>query len=132
MIGASLFDLDATLAVGLVMFVLVAVVVAKAVVPPVRRRTTERQGEIEAGLETAQQGQRRLAEAERHYQERIAAARREGRGILDTSRDIARFLEAEGRRRGEEEYGRLVAKAHAELERRGRAAPTDDNGTAAD
>lgn len=133
MFGASFFDLNATLVVELVVFVLVAVMVAKVVLPPLRRRMAERQMEIEAGLEAAEFGQRRGAEAERHYQERIDAARREGRKIVDTSRDIARFLEAEGRRKGEEEYRRLVAKAHAELDRRDRAAaPTDHSGAAAD
>jgi F-type H+-transporting ATPase subunit b len=94
----SIFTLNATLVAELVLFAIVAVVVAKLVVPPLRQAMAERQATIRKGLEDARAAEDRLAEAEAEYDRRLAAARREARQILDTYQALAKAAEAEAGR----------------------------------
>lgn len=90
----GIFEINATLIAELVLFAIVAVVVTKVVVPPLRRAMRERQAIIGKGLSDAQAAEIRLAEADREYQRRLDQARREGREILDAYRAMATTMRA--------------------------------------
>jgi F-type H+-transporting ATPase subunit b len=94
----SLFNLNATLIAELVLFAIVAFVIARVVIPPLRQAMAERQALIRKGLDDAQAAEDRLAEADIEYERRLAAARREGRQILVAYEALAKGVEAEARR----------------------------------
>jgi F-type H+-transporting ATPase subunit b len=86
----DIFQLNATLVAELALFAIVVAVVAKIVLPPLRRAMTERQATIRKGLADAQAAEARLDAAEAEYERRLAAARREGRMILDSYQAMAK------------------------------------------
>lgn len=91
----GIFELNATLFAELAVFVIVVVVVAKVVLPPLRRAMSERQATIQKGLADAEAAETRLLEAETEYQRRLDLARREGKEILDAYRGMAATMEKE-------------------------------------
>lgn len=99
----SIFSLNATLIAELVLFAVVAVVVAKVVIPPLRRAMDERQAAITKGLDDARAAEERLAQADLEYERLVAAARRQARDILDTYQAMA--SEAAERARADERLG---------------------------
>lgn len=91
----GIFELNATLFAELAVFVIVVVVVAKVVLPPLRKAMAERQATIQKGLADAEAAETRLLEAETEYQRRLDLARREGKEILDAYRGMAATMEKE-------------------------------------
>lgn len=91
----GIFELNATLFAELAVFVIVVVVVAKVILPPLRRAMAERQATIQKGLADAEAAEVRLMAAETEYQRRLDLARREGKEILDAYRGMAASMEKE-------------------------------------
>lgn len=85
----AIFELNATLLAELAVFVIVVVVVAKVVLPPLRKAIAERQAVILKGLADAEAAEVRLVEAETEYRRQLDLARREGKEILYAYRGMA-------------------------------------------
>lgn len=113
----SLFLLpNFTFVLELVVFLLVLAFMAGYVLPPVRRAVREREDKIRGAVEAAE---RARAEAERLARERravLGAARSKARGIVEEANQAAEESREEGRRRGQEEFERLVAAAQGEID----------------
>lgn len=109
---------DATFIIEMVAFVVVLVVMARYVLPRIRRAMHERQAQIAAALAAADDAERRLASAREEAVRIRAEARREAREITDQARATRDHLIAEGRALGTEEYRWLAGRAERELRRR--------------
>lgn len=116
------FSLNATLVAELVIFGLVALVVAKVVIPPLRRAMTERQATIDVGLATATEAKDRVAVAEAESRRILADARREGSAILAMYQRMAADMDTDARRRAGDYYRRAVTDARREADARLHAA----------
>ncbi len=112
------FSLNATLVAELVIFALVALVVAKVVLPPLRRAMTERQATIDVGLATATEARGRLAFAEAESRRILADARREGSEIVAMYQRMATDIDTDARRRARDYYRRAVTDARREADAR--------------
>lgn len=107
---------NGTFIAELIAFVIVLVVVARYILPPVNKMLAERQAAIRSELEAAQ---RAMADAESADAERRAAlehARARAREILEEAQRTSERLAEEARHRGHQEYERLVSSAEAEAQ----------------
>jgi F-type H+-transporting ATPase subunit b len=107
---------NGTFIAELLAFVVVLVVVAKYILPPLNRMLAERQDAIRAELAAADQAK---AEAEAADADRRAAlehARAQAREIIEQAQRTAERLSEEARERGQREYERLVSSADAEVQ----------------
>lgn len=98
-----------------VAFVVVLLVVAKYILPPLNRMLGERQDAIRQELAAADEAK---AEAEAADADRRAAlehARAQAREIVEQAQRTADRLAEEARDRGQREYDRLVTSADAEV-----------------
>jgi F-type H+-transporting ATPase subunit b len=108
---------NATFVVELVAFLAVLGVVARFILPPISGAMHRRQEEIEAALDQGRQAERRLAEAEAEYQARLQHGRRQARLFIERAHGQGEQLRREARRKADDEYGRRVAMAQADIER---------------
>jgi F-type H+-transporting ATPase subunit b len=117
---SSPFSLNATLIAELATFAVVVAVIAKIVLPPLRKAMTTRQAEIDQGLADAATGHRLLARAETQYQQRLDEARCEAADILATYRQMAADIESDARTQATVSAAAIVraARRDAELLRR--------------
>ncbi|MGI8752076.1 MAG: hypothetical protein ACR2MN_07150 [Acidimicrobiales bacterium] len=116
--SANPFSLNATLVAELVIFALVALVVAKVVIPPLRRAMTERQATIDVDLATATEAKDRLAFAEAESRRILADARREGSETVAMYQRMATDIDTDARRRARDYYQRAVTDARREADAR--------------
>lgn len=108
---------DATLIVELLVFAVVAGVIARFVVPPLNKAMRQRSDEIEASLDKARQADALLLTTQADYDARLDEARGEARAITDGARRVAEYLREEGRKQGKEEYDRLIKRARSDIAR---------------
>jgi F-type H+-transporting ATPase subunit b len=108
---------NGTFIAELIAFVLVVVVIARYVLPPVNKAMDERQATIRAGLEDAERGRELLASAETERERILAEARAEARAIVEQAARVGEEARQEIVAKGEEERERLLTRARAELER---------------
>jgi F-type H+-transporting ATPase subunit b len=112
----GLLNLNGTLVVELVAFILMVLVLAKWVYPPVARAAEARQRQIAEQLETAtrerEEAERLRKEAETH----LAQARAQTAEIIAGANKSAEQLRAEMRQRAEEEAQRIVENARKDIE----------------
>lgn len=114
---ASLFLLPGfTFVLEIVGFLLVLWFVARFVLPPLRKAMAAREAHIRNAIESAEQARREGAELAEQRRGALEAARQEARQIVDQANDAADQLREDGRRRGQEEYERLVRAARAEID----------------
>ncbi len=114
---ASLFLLpNFTFVLELIAFLLVLGFIAKYVLPPLRKAMSEREGSIRNAIQAAEEARREAGELAQQRREALEAARNEARQIVDQASQLADQMREEGRRRGQDEYERLVASAQSEIE----------------
>lgn len=87
--SASFFNLNATFAVELAVFVVVLAVLTRFVIKPLQAAMQRRQAEIEQSLAKASRVEELLAAAEADYQLTLSQARREARQIIATAERMA-------------------------------------------
>lgn len=112
----GLLNLNGTLVVELVAFILMVMILAKWVYPPVARAAESRQRLIAEQLETAT---KEREEADRLHQEaeaQLAQARSQTAEIIAGANKSAEQLRAEIRQRAEEESQRIVENARKDIE----------------
>ena len=113
---AGLLDINATLLVELVAFILMVVVLARYAYPRVLAEAERRQRALTEQLEAAekerQEAQKRLDEAE----ERLREASRHAQEIVDNATRAGEEIRQGLRERGEQESGRMIERAKREIE----------------
>lgn len=105
-----------TFVLELIAFLIVLGIFAKYILPVLRKAMNEREASIRNAIQAADDARRSAAELAAQRREALEAARAEARQIVDQANEIAEELRDEGRRRGQEEYERLVSAAQAEIE----------------
>lgn len=101
---------------GIVLFILLYVFMAKVVVPRFEKLYTERQGRIEGRLDEAEALQAQAQQALENYQEEIHAAQTEAARIRDEARAEGNQVLAEVRAQAKAEADQLIMQTRAELE----------------
>jgi F-type H+-transporting ATPase subunit b len=97
-------------------FLLLVIVLAKFVYPPLMRAVDGRREQIELGLREAKESQEALARAEAKASEVIAEARKEADEILARTQQDANTLLAEAEEKAKARAEQIVADAHTQLE----------------
>jgi F-type H+-transporting ATPase subunit b len=113
---------NATIIPELIAFFIVLAVISKKVVPPINRAIETRQRNIAESLKVIDEANTRQSAVDEEAQTIIANARAQARTVVDNANRVAEQLQAEGRRRGEEEYNTIVARAQGEIDRSRRQA----------
>jgi F-type H+-transporting ATPase subunit b len=88
-VTASFFNLNATFAVELAVFVVVLAVVARFVIKPLQAGMRARQDEIDQSLAKASRVEELLVAAEADYQTTLDQARQEARQIIASAQLMA-------------------------------------------
>lgn len=108
---------NATIIPEFLAFLCVLGVVAWKVLPPVNKAIESRQRSIAESLQVIDEAKQRQANAESEAHRVVDEARQQARTVIDNANRVSEQLQAEARRRGEEEYNRIVARAQSEIER---------------
>lgn len=106
---------NGTFFVELAVFAVILFLVTKFILPPLNKAMEGRQAKIRSALEAADQAR---AEADAAGDERVqvlSAARDQARDIVASAQATADQVKAEAGGRGQVEYDRIVATAHAEV-----------------
>ena len=96
---ASFFNLNATFAVELAVFIVVLAVLTRFVIKPLQAGMRRRQAEIDQSLAKASRVEELLAAAESDYQTTLNQARQEARQIIATAQRMAANTTQDGRDR---------------------------------
>ena len=116
MIASSNFLVpNATFLVEVVAFLVVLFVLGRYVLPVLNRALGERQEQIRASLDAAEQARAEATETRAERQRIIDEARQQARDIVAQANRTSQRMHAEAEERGQQEYDRLVARADAEL-----------------
>ena len=117
MVVSNLFLLPGfTFVLELIAFLIVLWLVAKYILPPLRKAMDERADHIRNSIQAAEDAKREADELAARRRELLEGARQEARAIVDQANEIAEQLKEEGRQRGLEEHARLVASAQVEID----------------
>jgi F-type H+-transporting ATPase subunit b len=100
----------------LLSFTLLLIMLRLFVYKPVLKMLDERRERIRAGLEAAEQGREREAEANRTAQEQIEAARREGQAIIAQAQQVSQRLQEDARRQALQQQETMLERARAEIQ----------------
>ncbi|WP_375479618.1 F0F1 ATP synthase subunit B [uncultured Jatrophihabitans sp.] len=98
-----------------VAFLIILAVLGRYVVPRIRGPLGERQQLIAKQVEDSDEAQKRLAEAERAYQNAVNEARTEAAQIREHAREEAQRTIDELRATAQEEHARIVARGDEQL-----------------
>ena len=109
-------NLNATLFVQSIVFLILAWVVAKFVWPPVMGALDARATKIAEGLAAADQGKQAMAAAEKRAQIELASARDEGAKRIADAEKRAQLVADEIKANAQAEADRIIAQARAEAE----------------
>lgn len=107
---------DATFIAELVAFVLILWVIARYIIPPAQRALRDRQEVIRQQMEDADEAKRKLADAEKRYQEALNEARTEAAQIRENARAEAQRTIEDQQTKAREEYARIVARGEEQLQ----------------
>jgi F-type H+-transporting ATPase subunit b len=103
-------------------FLVLYFVIAKFVVPPTKKFMAQREKEIHDGLANAEKVKKQLAESRKEQEEILAAARAEGKTLIDEMRvkadELSKKMMEEARVQAQDEVSRIVAKAEADLDKK--------------
>ena len=113
---------NATIIPELLAFFVVLYVIGRKVVPPINRAIETRQRHIAESLKVIDEANTRQSAVDEESRTILAEARAQARAVVDNANRVAEQLQAEGRRRGEEEYNTIVARAQGEIDRSRRQA----------
>ena len=109
-------NLNATMFVQAIVFLILAWVVAKFVWPNVMGTLDARAKKIAEGLAAADQGKQAMAAAEKRVQVELATARDEGAKRIADAEKRAQLVSDEIKANAQAEAARIVAQARAEAE----------------
>ena len=109
-------NLNATMFVQSIVFLILAWVVAKFVWPPVMGALDARAKKIAEGLAAADQGKQAMAAAEKRVQIELASARDEGAKRIADAEKRAQMVADEIKANAQAEADRIIAQARAEAE----------------
>ncbi len=116
MIGVSIFLLpNGTFFVELLVFVVIVLIMAKYVLPPLNKAMEGRQEKIRASLEAAEQARAEAAAAGDERAKVLAQARDQARDIVAAAQALAEQVKSEAGGRGQAEYDRIVGSANDEV-----------------
>lgn len=116
MIATSNFLIpNGTFVVELVAFLIVLLVVARYILPPVNKMLKERQEMIRAELAAAEGAKADAAAADAERKAALEHARTQAREIIEQANRTAERVTTDGQSRGQSEYERLVTSANAEV-----------------
>ena len=116
MIGVSIFLLpNGTFFVELLVFVVIVLIMAKYVLPPLNKAMEGRQEKIRASLEAAEQARAEAAAAGDERAKVLAQARDQARDIVAAAQALAEQVKSEAGGRGQAEYDRIVGSASDEV-----------------
>lgn len=113
---ASLLEVNATLIVELIAFLLMLFLLGRYVYPRVIAAAEARQKAIQAQLEGAERANEAAEQKLREIDEKLADARRQSQEMIDAASRSADQVRAELRRQGEEEAKRQLERAARDIE----------------
>jgi F-type H+-transporting ATPase subunit b len=106
----------ATFLLELIAFILVLVFIAKKVLPPLRKAMADRAEHIRSSIEAAEVAKADAESLAAQRREILENARHEARSIIEQANETSDQLKEEGRKRGQEEYERLLESARKEID----------------
>jgi len=106
---------NGTLIVEIVAFLVVLLVVARYVVPPLNRALSERQEEIRSSLAAADEARAEADATRAQRQQIVDEARQQAREIVAQANATAERLRAEAGERAQQEHDRILATASGEI-----------------
>ena len=117
MITASIFLLpNGTFFIELVTMVVILLLMTKYILPPLNKALEARQAKIRESLAAADAAKAEAAAAGDERQQLLIAARDQAREIVTAAQATSDQVRAESAGRGQAEYERIVANAHAEVD----------------
>ncbi|ONI78588.1 ATP synthase F0 subunit B [Actinosynnema sp. ALI-1.44] len=109
-------DLLIEVPLGLALFLILYLVLAKVVTPRFEKLYTERHTRVEGRIDEAEAMQAQAQQALERYQAQLVAAQAEAAGIRDQARAEGNEILVEARARAKAQADQLVAEARADLE----------------
>src|SRR6478672_2446210 len=106
---------NATFIAELVAFVIILWIIARYILPPIRKAMTDRQAMITKQVEDSEEAKRQLAEAERAYQNALTESRTEAAQIRENARAEAQRTVEDLKTQAQEESARIVARGEEQL-----------------
>jgi F-type H+-transporting ATPase subunit b len=106
---------NATFIAELVAFVIILWIIARYILPPIRKAMTDRQAMITKQVEDSEEAKRQLAEAERAYQNALTESRTEAAQIRENARAEAQRTVEDLKVSAQEESARIVARGEEQL-----------------
>jgi F-type H+-transporting ATPase subunit b len=106
---------DWTFVAEFIAFLLILAFIARYIAPFVQRTMRERQAMIAKQVSDSEEAQRKLAEAERAYQNALNEARTEAAQIRENARAEAQRTLEDLRSQAQEEQARIVARGEEQL-----------------
>ncbi len=107
---------NGTFIAELIAFVLILLVLAKWVVPPINRALTERQENIKERFDELDEAQKSAKETEEKYRAALSDARQEAGQIRQQAHEDGEKIVAESRQKANAESARIVEAAHKQTE----------------
>lgn len=107
---------DATFIAELVAFLLILLVLAKWVVPPINKAMTDRQEKLRNQFDELEQAKADAEAAEQKYESQYTEARHEAARIREEAREQGAQIVAEMRQQAQADAERITAAAHAQIE----------------
>jgi F-type H+-transporting ATPase subunit b len=112
---AGLLDVNGTLIAEVIAFILLVLILARWVYPPIIRVATERESKIAAGVRASEEAERRLAAVQEQVEQTLNEARSQAREIVGRAHREA-VVEAEDvRRTARAEAEALVQRAQSDI-----------------
>lgn len=109
-------DLNATLLVQMLCFIVFIVVTMKWIWPPIIAALEERRQKIADGLAAAEQGQKELELAQIKTQEMLTEAKNQGTRIVEAANQRSAHIVEEAKAQARTEGERLLQRAQNEIE----------------
>jgi F-type H+-transporting ATPase subunit b len=109
-------NINATLWIQWIPFLLLAIVTAKFIWPPIAKALDERAAKIADGLAAADKAKLELATANKRVDEQLAQTRTETTKLLGDAEKRAAAIVEEAKRRAEEEGAKILAAAKADAD----------------
>ncbi|HEU5266523.1 MAG TPA: F0F1 ATP synthase subunit B [Jatrophihabitans sp.] len=106
---------NATFIAELVAFVIILWIIAKYIMPPIRKAMNDRQAMIAKQVEDSEEAKRQLAEAERAYQNALTESRTEAAQIRENARAEAQRTIEDLKVQAQEESARIIARGEEQL-----------------
>jgi F-type H+-transporting ATPase subunit b len=107
---------NGTLIAELFAFVLILLVLAKFVVPPINQALADRQEAIKRRVEELEKAREEAEATEQEYQTLLAKARHEAARIREEAREEGAAIIAEMREQAQGESARILRHAHLQIE----------------